>query len=75
MIAIEHDFVIHKHSQGPSGRLKTSGFALGFQHFPRDLPNVNEWKIMFDPLIAARHFFVNQGSKLFKKIGQMRVNL
>ena len=28
--------------------LKTSYFALGFQHFPRDLANVNEWKIMFD---------------------------
>ena len=27
------------------------GFALGFQHFPRDLGNVNEWKIMFDPSI------------------------
>ena len=38
-----------KHLQGPSGRLKTSGFAFGFQHFPRDLANVNEWKIMFDP--------------------------
>ena len=23
--------------------LKTMGFALGFQHFPRDLANVNEW--------------------------------
>ena len=32
-----------------SGRLKTSGYALGFQHFSRDLANVNEWKIMFDP--------------------------
>ena len=31
--------------------LKNSGFALGFQHFPRDLANVNEWKIMFDPSI------------------------
>ena len=31
--------------------LKTSGFALGFQHFHRDLANVNEWKIMFDPSI------------------------
>ena len=31
-----------------SGSVKTSGFALGFQHFPRDLANVNEWKIMFD---------------------------
>ena len=26
-------------------------FVLGFQHFPRDLANVNEWKIMFDPSI------------------------
>ena len=25
------------------------GFALGYQHFTRDLANVNEWKIMFDP--------------------------
>ena len=22
-----------------------------FQHFPQDLANVNEWKIMFDPSI------------------------
>ena len=34
------------------GKLKTSGFALGFQHFPRNLVNVNEWKIMFDPSIV-----------------------
>ena len=33
----------------PREMLKTSGFALGFQHLPRDLANVNEWKIMFDP--------------------------
>ena len=33
----------------PREMLKTSGFALGFQHLPRDLSNVNEWKIMFDP--------------------------
>ena len=33
----------------PRKMLKTSGFALGFQHLPRDLANVNEWKIMFDP--------------------------
>ena len=26
--------------------------ALGFQHFPRNLANVNEWKIMFDPSIV-----------------------
>ena len=36
----------------PRGMLKTSGFALGFQHLPRDLANVNEWKIMFDPFNA-----------------------
>ena len=28
-------------------------FALGFQHLPRDLANVNEWKIMFDPYIST----------------------
>ena len=33
------------------GSVKTSGFALGFQHFPRDHANCNEWKIMFDPSI------------------------
>ena len=33
----------------PREMLKTEGEALGFQHFPRDLANVNEWKIMFDP--------------------------
>ena len=41
----------------PSGRLKTAGSALGFQHFPRDLANVNEWKIMFDPSIRMDDFF------------------
>ena len=30
-------------------KVPREGFALGFQHFPRDLANVNEWKIMFDP--------------------------
>ena len=35
----------------PREMLKTSGFALSFQHLPRDLANVNEWKIMFDPYI------------------------
>ena len=33
--------------------LKTEGVALGFQHSPRDLANVNEWKIMFDPYIVG----------------------
>ena len=35
----------------PQEMLKILGFALGFQHLPRDLANVNEWKIMFDPYI------------------------
>ena len=33
----------------PREVLKTLGEAQGFQHLPRDLANVNEWKIMFDP--------------------------
>ena len=33
--------------------LETSGFALGFQQFPRNLAIVNEWKIMFDPSINS----------------------
>ena len=33
----------------PREVLKPEGESLGFQHFPRDLANVNEWKIMFDP--------------------------
>ena len=37
----------------PREVLKTSGFALGFQHLPRDLANVNERKIMFDPCIVT----------------------
>ena len=40
----------------PREMLKTSGFALGFQHFPRDLANVNEWKIMFDPYINKIYY-------------------
>ena len=35
----------------PREVLKTSGFTLGFQHLPRDIATVNEWKIMFDPYI------------------------
>ena len=45
----------------PGGVLRTSGYALGFQHFPRDLVNVNEWKVIFDPYIDDIIFF----SKLF----------
>ena len=37
----------------PREMLKTSGIALGFQHLPRDVANVNEWKTMFDPYIAV----------------------
>ena len=37
----------------PREVLKTEGEARGFQHFPRDLANVNEWKIMFDPSTEA----------------------
>ena len=38
-------------TEGEGGVLKTLGYALGFQHSPRDLVKVNEWKIIFDPYI------------------------
>ena len=34
--------------QVPWEVLKTAASGLGFQHLPRDLANVNEWKHMFD---------------------------
>ena len=37
----------------PREVLKTLGKALGFQLSPRDLVNVNEWKIIFDPHIVT----------------------
>ena len=39
----------------PREMLKTSGFALCFQHLSRDLANVNEWKIMFDPYTEVEY--------------------
>ena len=41
VIAIEHGFPMHLHSQVPWEVLKTAAFGLGFQHLPRDLVNVN----------------------------------
>ena len=38
----------------PREMLNTSDFVLGFQHLPRDLSNVNEWKIMFDPYVSRQ---------------------
>ena len=35
--------------QDPWEVLKTAASGLGFQHLPRVLANVNEWKNMFDP--------------------------
>ena len=40
----------------PREVLKTEGpweFALGFQHFPWDLANVNEWKIILILLLKC----------------------
>ena len=42
--------------KGPPEVLKTSRFTLGFQQFPRDIANVNEWKIMFDSSIDTGHW-------------------
>ena len=41
IIAVKNYFVIHYHSQGPSGSVENLGYALGFQHSPQDLANVN----------------------------------
>ena len=51
IIAIEHGFQCINIRQVPWEVLKTAAFGLGFQHLPRDLAKVNEWKIMFDPYI------------------------
>ena len=48
----------------PREMLKTSGFDLGFQHLPRDLANVYERKIMFDPY----NIFNSHYKELFKKL-------
>ena len=48
--ANKNDFIINVRYV-PRGVLKTSGYALGFQHSLRNLANVNEWKIMFDPYV------------------------
>ena len=42
----------------PREMLKTEGFALGFQHLPRNLANVHEWKIMFDLYIEKSYISV-----------------
>ena len=31
----------------------TLGYALGFQHSPRNLANVSEWIITFDPILKT----------------------
>ena len=49
IIAIKNDFVIYKHSLGPSESVE---YAL-FSTLPWDLENVNEWKIIFDPYIPV----------------------
>ena len=43
----------------PQEVLKTSGFTLGYQHFPRDLVDVNEWNTMFDSSIKTLVSFFN----------------
>ena len=42
----------------PRKMLKTEGEARGFQHFPRDLANVNEWKFMFDHSIGNYNSYI-----------------
>ena len=39
--------------QVPREVFKTAASGLCFQHFPRDLANVDAWKTMFDPYILT----------------------
>ena len=39
--------------QVPWEVLKIAALSLGFQHFARDLTNVNAWKTMFDSYIGS----------------------
>ena len=48
------DFQCINIRQVPWEVLKTAAFGLGFQHLPRDLANVNEWKTMFDPYMQLQ---------------------
>ena len=51
VIEIEHGFQCINIHQVPRKMLKTPGCGLGFQHFCRDLANVNARKTMFVPYI------------------------
>ena len=59
----------------PRGILKTSGFALGFQHLPRDLANVNEWKIRFDPYIAKYYINICKGTNKHLIFLEYKINV
>ena len=48
---------------------KTSGFC--FQHLPRNLANVNEWKIMFDPYNVMGISLNISRDKTFHEINMM----
>ena len=56
IIAIKHVFIIHYHSL-------TFARSLGFQHFPLDLANVNEWEIRFDPSINLSFYPDPRGAR------------
>ena len=47
--------------QVPREVLKIAASGLGFQHLLRDLANVNAWKTIFDPYIAAQKRNINYG--------------
>ena len=59
----------------PRGVLKTSGFALGFQHFARDLANVNEWKTCLIPLFNQSGPQIFQWFKIVNKIKLYSVSI
>ena len=45
--------------QVPREVLKTAASGLGFQHLPRDLANVNVWKIIIDRYITKQPSYIS----------------
>ena len=48
--------------------LKTSDFVLGFQHFLRDIVNVNERKSLFDPSNLIAEAFLTAHRCTFSQV-------
>ena len=64
IIAIKHDFLMHLHLPGPSGRVNQNPRSSTFL---RDRANVNAWKTMFNPCIRRSNYW-DESMKLPKYV-------